>query len=52
MSKIRKPNLQAPLPMDYVKSQMKTIGFEVASNGYWPHNAEVSTATLFLTISN
>ena len=40
MSRIKRPNWRAPSPKDYVNSQMKTIGFEVASLGYWSHILE------------
>lgn len=40
MSKIRKASLMVPTPKDYVAAQMKTVGFENRTYGYWPHKAQ------------
>lgn len=37
MSRIRKANWQAPTPEDYVRSQLKTVGLDNHTTGYWVH---------------
>jgi len=41
MSRIRRPTLRAPLPKDFVRAQMKTLGLELASAGYWVHKLQL-----------
>ena len=41
MSRIKRPTLRAPLPKDFVRGQMKTLGLEFASAGYWVHKLQV-----------
>ena len=41
MSRIRRPTLKVPTPKDFVKGQMKTLGLELASAGYWVHKLQV-----------
>lgn len=40
MSKIRKPTLMAPTPENYVKSQLKTVGLDGQTTGYWGHEIQ------------
>lgn len=40
MSKIRKPTLMAPTPENYVKSQLKTVGLDGQTTGYWTHELQ------------
>lgn len=41
MSRIKRPTLKAPLPKDFVRGQMRTLGLELASPGYWVHKLQV-----------
>lgn len=43
MSRIKRPTLKVPTPADFVKGQIKTLGLELASAGYWVHKLQVST---------
>lgn len=40
MSKIRKAYWMAPTPEDYVKSQLKTVGLDGQTTGYWSHELQ------------
>lgn len=40
MSKIRKAYWMAPTPTDYVKSQLKTVGLDGQTTGYWGHELQ------------
>lgn len=40
MSKIRKAYWMAPTPDDYVKSQLKTVGLDGQTTGYWSHELQ------------
>lgn len=40
MSKIRKAYWMAPTPMDYVRSQLKTVGLDGQTTGYWSHELQ------------
>lgn len=40
MSKIRKAYWMAPTPEDYVKSQLKTVGLDGQTTGYWSHEIQ------------
>jgi len=40
MSKIRKASLMVPTPKTYIQSQMKTVGFENRTYGFWTHKAQ------------
>lgn len=40
MSKIRKPTLMAPTTKDYVKSQLKTVGLDGQTTGFWSHELQ------------
>jgi len=41
MSRIKRPTLKAPLPEVFVRGQMKTLGLELYSAGYWVHKLQV-----------
>ena len=41
MSRIKRPTLRVPTPEQFVKGQMKTLGLELASAGYWVHKLQV-----------
>lgn len=40
MSKIRRGSLMVPLPEDYVKSQLKTVGLDDQTTGFWTHELQ------------
>jgi len=40
MSKIRKSSVMVPTPREYINAQMKTVGFEKRTYGYWAHKAQ------------
>lgn len=40
MSKIRKAYWMAPTPENYVKSQLKTVGLDGQTTGYWSHELQ------------
>jgi 17beta-estradiol 17-dehydrogenase / very-long-chain 3-oxoacyl-CoA reductase len=40
MSKIRKAYWMAPTPEDYVKSQLRTVGLDDQTTGYWSHELQ------------
>uniref|UniRef100_A0A6G1S9V7 Estradiol 17-beta-dehydrogenase 12 n=1 Tax=Aceria tosichella TaxID=561515 RepID=A0A6G1S9V7_9ACAR len=40
MSKIRKAYWMAPTPENYVKSQLKTVGLDDQTTGYWSHELQ------------
>ena len=40
MSKIRKASWMVPSPKSYVAAQMKTVGFETRTYGYWAHKLQ------------
>lgn len=40
MSKIRKANWMAPSADDYVKSQLKTVGLDSFTTGFWSHELQ------------
>lgn len=40
MSKIRKPTLMCPITKDYVRSQLKTVGLDGQTTGYWTHELQ------------
>eukprot|EP00056_Hartaetosiga_gracilis_P021715 m.26015 g.26015 ORF g.26015 m.26015 type:complete len:315 (-) comp9228_c0_seq1:149-1093(-) len=46
LSKIRKPSLFTPLPSTYVKSAMKTIGYDTYTHGYWAHALQLWIVSL------
>ena len=41
MSRIKRPTLRVPTPEQFVKGQMKALGLEFASAGYWVHKLQV-----------
>lgn len=40
MSKIRKAYWMAPTPEDYIKSQLKTVGLDGQTTGFWSHELQ------------
>lgn len=40
MSKLRKPTLTVPTAPDYVKSQLRTVGLDRQTTGYWSHELQ------------
>ena len=46
MSRIKRPSLKAPSPKDFVRSQMKSLGLETYSAGYWFHKLLVTQIAL------
>lgn len=40
MSKLRKPSLMVPTARNYVKSQLKTVGLDRQTTGYWSHELQ------------
>eukprot|EP00055_Hartaetosiga_balthica_P018723 m.135245 g.135245 ORF g.135245 m.135245 type:complete len:312 (+) comp9876_c0_seq1:62-997(+) len=46
LSKIRKPSLFTPLPSTYVKSAIKTIGYDTHTHGYWTHALQMWVASV------
>jgi hypothetical protein len=37
MSRYKKPAFRIPLPRDFVRGHMRTLGLEFASAGFWVH---------------
>jgi 17beta-estradiol 17-dehydrogenase / very-long-chain 3-oxoacyl-CoA reductase len=50
MSRIKRPTLKAPLPKDFVQGQMKTLGLELASAGYWVHKLQLGYYLKLMTV--
>ena len=50
MSRIKRPTYKAPLPRDFVRGQMKTLGLESFSAGYWVHKLQVCVCFINFTI--
>lgn len=51
MSRIKRPTYKAPLPRDFVRGQMKTLGLESFSAGYWVHKLQLGYYTKLNVVS-
>jgi len=50
MSRIKRPCMRAPLPKHFVKEQMKTLGLEHVSAGYWVHKLQLGYYTKLMRV--
>jgi len=50
MSRIKRPCMRAPLPKRFVKEQMKTLGLELVSAGYWVHKLQLGYYTKLMRV--
>lgn len=46
MTRIRKPTLDKPTPERYVAAELKTVGLQTQTNGYFPHAVMVRSRNL------
>merc|ERR1711911_440361 len=50
MSRIKRPCMRPPLPKRFVKEQMKTLGLELVSAGYWVHKLQLGYYTKLMRV--